>query len=257
MMMSPSCRPAASAGLPGAIAGRSSPVGVRRGPDQRAVVDVEVALGLDLGVDRLVADADVRAGQRLAGEGLLHDRPGDVDRDREADAVESRSTAVLIPMTAPVASSSGPPLLPGLIAASVWIRFVEAARRVSTSTVRPVAEMIPVVTVLVYVPSGEPMAIASWPTSMSRRLADRRRRQAGRVDLDDREVGERVDAVDRALELAAVLELDRQLRGDRRRRVCDDVAVGQDPAGGVVDHAGADAALGDGAAEASVLTPVA
>ena len=38
--------------------------------------------------------------------------------------VESRSTAVLMPMTAPVASSSGPPLLPGLIAASVWMRFV-------------------------------------------------------------------------------------------------------------------------------------
>ena len=37
--------------------------------------------------------------------------------------VESRSTAVLMPMTAPAASSSGPPLLPGLIAASVWIRL--------------------------------------------------------------------------------------------------------------------------------------
>ena len=30
-------------------------------------------------------------------------------------------TAVLIPMTAPEASRSGPPLLPGLMAASVWM----------------------------------------------------------------------------------------------------------------------------------------
>ena len=32
------------------------------------------------------------------------------------------ATAVLMPITLPAASSSGPPLLPGLIAASVWIR---------------------------------------------------------------------------------------------------------------------------------------
>jgi hypothetical protein len=50
---------------------------------------------------------------------------------------------------------------------------------VSIWTVRPVAEMIPVVTVLVYVPSGEPMAIASWPTSMS---ADLPIGAAGRPD---------------------------------------------------------------------------
>ena len=37
---------------------------------------------------------------------------------------ESVATAVLMPTTAPVASTSGPPELPGLIAASVWIRFV-------------------------------------------------------------------------------------------------------------------------------------
>ena len=41
--------------------------------------------------------------------------------------VESRAIAVLMPMTAPVASRSGPPLLPGLIAASVWIRFRRSA----------------------------------------------------------------------------------------------------------------------------------
>ena len=62
--------------------------------------------------------------------------------------VESRSTAVLMPITAPVASRSGPPLLPGLMAASVWMRFVRCVSA-SMSTDRPVAEMIPVVTVLV------------------------------------------------------------------------------------------------------------
>ena len=35
----------------------------------------------------------------------------------------SAATAVLMPMTLPPASRSGPPLLPGLIAASVWIRL--------------------------------------------------------------------------------------------------------------------------------------
>ena len=62
--------------------------------------------------------------------------------------VESRSTAVLMPMTAPVASRSGPPLFPGLIAASVWMRLVSRTLE-SSWTVRPVAETIPVVTVLV------------------------------------------------------------------------------------------------------------
>ena len=41
---------------------------------------------------------------------------------------ESVATAVLIPMTSPTASSSGPPLLPGLIAASVWMRLLSASR---------------------------------------------------------------------------------------------------------------------------------
>ncbi len=32
--------------------------------------------------------------------------------------------AVLMPMTLPLGSSSGPPLLPGLMAVSVWMRLV-------------------------------------------------------------------------------------------------------------------------------------
>jgi hypothetical protein len=76
--------------------------------------------------------------------------------------VESRAIAVLTPMTAPVASRRGPPLLPGLMAASVWIRL----RMVPPSVViwRPVAETMPLVTLLSKVPSGLPIATTSSPT---------------------------------------------------------------------------------------------
>ena len=68
------------------------------------------------------------------------------------------------------------------------------------------------------------------------RVADRGGRQAGGVDLDDGEVGQRVDAVDRAGQDAAVLELDVELLA-----ALDDVVVGEDPAVAVEDDAGADA----------------
>ena len=53
------------------------------------------------------------------------------------------------------------------------------------------------------------MATTSWP-DLERVASRRARRSAGpvAVDLDDGEVGQRVDAVDRAGEDAAVLELD-------------------------------------------------
>ena len=54
------------------------------------------------------------------------------------------ATAVLIPITSPRASTSGPPLLPGLIAASVWIRLL--IEPVSVSMLRPVADTMPDVT---------------------------------------------------------------------------------------------------------------
>ena len=49
-----------------------------------------------------------------------------------------------MPITSPRASTSGPPLLPGLIAASVWMRLLIVP--VSVSMLRPVAETIPAVT---------------------------------------------------------------------------------------------------------------
>ena len=75
----------------------------------------------------------------------------------------SPAPAVLMPMTLPLGSNSGPPLLPGLMAVSVWMRLLRTSP-VSTGMLRPSAEMIPLVTESVKVPSGLPMAIACWPT---------------------------------------------------------------------------------------------
>src|SRR2546423_15646378 len=73
--------------------------------------------------------------------------------------------AVLIPMTLPAASRSGPPLLPGLIAASVWMRFVSCwAGGPSTVIVRPFADTMPLVALFEYVPGGVPVATTRWPT---------------------------------------------------------------------------------------------
>src|SRR3712207_6924164 len=62
---------------------------------------------------------------------------------------------------------SGPPELPGLIAASVWIAFVEIVSPASflEVTVRLRLETIPSVTELAYlVPRGLPIAMATSPT---------------------------------------------------------------------------------------------
>ena len=52
--------------------------------------------------------------------------------------------AVLIPMRLPAASTSAPPELPGLMAASVWMKFSKVLR---PRSLRPVALTIPMVTV--------------------------------------------------------------------------------------------------------------
>src|SRR5258706_1342214 len=74
--------------------------------------------------------------------GMANPRPSALD-----------AVAVLTPTTWPIASRSGPPLLPGLIAASVWIRPLSVTGRPVCSSwtviVRSRAEMIPFVTVSV------------------------------------------------------------------------------------------------------------
>ncbi|OGT96272.1 MAG: hypothetical protein A3I79_00700 [Gemmatimonadetes bacterium RIFCSPLOWO2_02_FULL_71_11] len=73
--------------------------------------------------------------------------------------------ALLIPMTSPLRFTSGPPELPGLIAASVWMKSWIAYRAFSStspSSRRPLALMMPAVTVKVK-PSGLPTASTQSP----------------------------------------------------------------------------------------------
>ena len=68
--------------------------------------------------------------------------------------------AVLMPITRPSRFASGPPELPGLIEASVWMKFSYVA---TPTRVRAVADTMPTVTVRSS-PNGLPMATTHWPT---------------------------------------------------------------------------------------------
>jgi hypothetical protein len=76
--------------------------------------------------------------------------------------------AEFTPMTRPVASMSGPPELPGLIAASVWITS-SIAKPLGASMRRCRADTTPVVSVRSR-PNGLPIATVGSPTSTSRLL---------------------------------------------------------------------------------------
>ena len=79
--------------------------------------------------------------------------------------------AVLIPIRRPLASSKGPPELPLLIAASVWMKFSYDPSCSSTpSSDFLVAEIIPMVTVIP-IPRGLPAAKTMSPTSKRSLLA--------------------------------------------------------------------------------------
>ena len=74
--------------------------------------------------------------------------------------------AVFMPITSPCKFTSGPPLLPGLIAASVWntpSSCSEEPRLSPATTLRPMPEITPLVTVLRYSPRALPMAITVCP----------------------------------------------------------------------------------------------
>ena len=81
--------------------------------------------------------------------------------------VPREAIAELIPITAPVASTSGPPELPGLIAASVCKALINELSVVESPavTARFFALIIPVVTVPDN-PSGDPIAITASPTAI-------------------------------------------------------------------------------------------
>ncbi len=69
---------------------------------------------------------------------------------------------VLMPTSTPSAFTSGPPLLPGLMGASVWMRSMGVGSGVTTSSWRAEEETTPMVTVLAS-PCGLPMAKTSSP----------------------------------------------------------------------------------------------
>src|SRR5213593_3737844 len=87
-------------------------------------------------------------------------------------------TAVLMPTTSPWEDTSGPPELPGLSAASVWITS-SISRPERARSDRPSAETTPVVTVDSK-PSGLPMAITQLTALEQLGIAERRRRQRHR-----------------------------------------------------------------------------
>ncbi len=83
---------------------------------------------------------------------------------------ELEKIAVLMPTTRPAMSTSAPPELPGLMAASVWMNTCASER---VTRVRPSAEMMPLVTVWP-TPKGLPMASTMSPTSMASESANSR-----------------------------------------------------------------------------------
>ena len=256
--MSPSLRPALAAGLSATM---GSGVGAVPGAAavwiQAPALDAQAVVLGDLGVERPVVDADPGAGDVLAGEDLGDDGLGEVDGDGEADAlcgaglggVDADDLAVAVEQRAAgVAGVDGGVGLDEVRAAGWRRRLVMS----ETTMVRSRPLTMPEVT--------DARELAQRVAHGDGQLADLERgrvaqlggRQAGRVDLDEREVGVGVDAGDRAVEGPAVGEHDADLVG-----VLDDVMVGQDEAVGVDDDARAGAllheALGPVAAPGSLL----
>ena len=124
-----------------------------------------------------------------------------------------------MPITRPRASNSGPPELPWLIGASVWIASTSWYSDVSAEIERCVAETTPTESD-VSAPNGLPIAATGSPTVDPRRVAERKRRQRMelRIDAEDADVVEHVPADDLRRHDVAVAELDEDLVRARRRR---------------------------------------
>ena len=155
-----------------------------------------------------------------------------------------------MPTTAPVASNSGPPELPGLTAASVWMNGTTA----SPGSERPLALTMPCVAVCSK-PNGAPMASTGSPTCSCFGSPRRTDGQVLGVDAQHGDVGRRVGAEHLGRVLAAVAELDGDVLG-----LAHDVRVGQDQAVAADDEARAlaaerHAAVGRAAAAAASGTP--
>jgi hypothetical protein len=81
------------------------------------------------------------------------------------DEPDSDRSAVFTPMRRPAESSSGPPELPGLIAASVWITSTRSCAS-SVGTRRCMALTMPV-DMAWPSPNGLPIVKVAWPTCKS------------------------------------------------------------------------------------------
>ena len=114
-----------------------------------------------------------------------------------------------MPMTSPSASNIGPPELPRLIGASVWIASTRLKPDVIESIERSVAETTPTLSELSW-PKGLPIAATGSPTTTAARVAERHRadRVVGGIDLEDADVVEDVPADDLRRDALAVAELD-------------------------------------------------
>ena len=136
-----------------------------------------------------------------------------------------------MPTTSAVAVDSGPPELPGLTAASNWIRPCRTWSLSGTLERAVEPEMTPAL-IEPYSPNGLPTTNASLADADRARVAERRRRR-GRPAVrwpDDGDVVLRLAGDDLAADVRAVGEGQVDRVGVR-----DDVEAGQDVAGGV-DH---------------------
>ena len=124
-----------------------------------------------------------------------------------------------MPTTAPPASSSGPPELPGLTAASVWTTPVVGKHTPGAVIWRSSWETTPVESDARF-SNGLPITATGSPTRSARARPERQRAQAEvrRVDLQQRRVLEEVVAEHPRIGARAVVEHDAHGRRLRRRR---------------------------------------
>ena len=153
--------------------------------------------------------------------------------------------AVLIPTTAPVESTSGPPELPGLIAASVWIASITALASVPAASRR--TGRFTALTMPVGDGAGQPQRRSDRDHAVADDEAGRRsdggHHRVRDLHLHDGEVGLRVAPDDLGRGASAVVEDRLDLgAGDLGGRG-HHVVVREDVAGRVDDHPGAGAAL--------------
>ena len=147
--------------------------------------------------------------------------------DREADAALASTVppwiCKLTPITRPWSSSRGPPELPWLIGASVWIA-PGIVRRLGAWMSRPVALTMPGGHRAVE-PERVPDRIDGISDRRRRRVVERERVQhrRGRADAHDGQVGRRVGADDLGGIGAPAAEADADAL-----RSCDDMVVGDD-----------------------------